>query len=374
MEPLVSSSAPAVLRPAAVALQSDLAALLRDGRLLAGELVAGPTDGQVLLAIGRHHVPAHSNVRLDPGRPFLFRVEETRSGIVLHVLDGAQAEEPALLRALRAVVAHERPIGTVLAELLARVRAQAAEPGSPGAPDSRAAGRAELLRTLLALVSAHVATAATDGAGLRQLLQRSGQHYESQLLAAARASPSGELSAATQDDLKGQLLRLLRAAGEPALREDLARALAGIEAEQLLNVARERSGEPQVWSLPIHDGAEWSTLRLSFAVRGEREGEKPGAGRLALRVVLGLALTHTGPLRIDLLATEEALSVRFLVESEELARRIAADADEIAGALAAEGRSVHVAARRGTPEEVALSERPLDTRYLAEHHLMDVSG
>src|SRR6187402_1108853 len=141
MEPIVSTSAQAVLRPAALALQSDLAQLLRDGRLLTGEIVAGPTAGQVLIAIGRHRVPAQSDVRLEPGRAFLFRVEETRSGVVLHVLDGAQEEEPVLLRALREVVAHERPIGAILSELLARARASA---GSE---------RSELPRMLQALLS-----------------------------------------------------------------------------------------------------------------------------------------------------------------------------------------------------------------------------
>ena len=50
MEPLVASTLPAVLRPSAAALQSDLAAVLRDGRLLAGDVLIGPHEGSVTLA------------------------------------------------------------------------------------------------------------------------------------------------------------------------------------------------------------------------------------------------------------------------------------------------------------------------------------
>ncbi len=377
MEPLVSASAAAVVRPAPV-LPSDLALLLRDGRLVAGELLAGPDDGHLLLALGRHRVPAQSDVRLEPGRTFLFRVEETRAGVVLHVLDGAPAAEPDLLRALRAVVAHERPLGEILSDLAARLRAQAA------LPEGAAPGRdAPLARALVLLLAAHAAGGEggelPGGAGgaslLRELLERAGLRYEARLLAAARAGPGAEAAAHVAGDLKGELLRALRAFSDPGLREEVGRALAGLEAEQLLNVARERAGEPTVWSLPIPDAdGRWSTLHLSVHER-EGGGERQDGGKDApLRVVLGLSLRHTGPLRVDLLALGASLSVRFLVESEALARRIAADAEEIAALLAAEGRSVQVAARAGSPDEIAAARGSLDTRFLAEHRLMDVSG
>lgn len=376
MEPLVASSSSAVLRPAAAALQSDLAAVLRDGRVLAGQLVSGSTDGQVLLAIGRHHVPAQSDVRLEPGRPFLFRVEETASGVVLHVLDGAGGAEPALLGALREVVAHERPLGEILSALAARIRATADAPGSGRAGASEGA----LLRSLLTLLGGHVAGEGADGAALRELLARSGLRYESQLLALARAASGPDeaahaaLAARVQGDLKGELLRFFARLGDPGLGEEVARALAGLEAEQLFNVARERAGDPLVWSLVIPDGSRWTTLRLALSARGEREGqgqERHGAG---LRLVLGLSLSNTGPLRVDLFLSPEALSVRLLVERADVAERLAADAERIAELLATEGRGVHVSARHASPAEVAFAERPLDIRWLDRHHLMDVQG
>ena len=83
MEPLVASTLPAVLRPQATAMQSDLAQILKDGRLVAGEVLPGPSDGNVLLALGRHRVPAQTDVRFEPGRSFLFRVEEADGGVIL---------------------------------------------------------------------------------------------------------------------------------------------------------------------------------------------------------------------------------------------------------------------------------------------------
>src|SRR5262249_37051580 len=53
VEPIASSGTGAVFRPTGGGT-SEAAALLRDGRLLAAEVLARNADGTLLLAIGRH--------------------------------------------------------------------------------------------------------------------------------------------------------------------------------------------------------------------------------------------------------------------------------------------------------------------------------
>ena len=371
MEPLVASTLPAVLRPQATAMQSDLAQILKDGRLVAGEGLPGPSDGNVLLALGRHRVPAQTDVRFEPGRSFLFRVEEADGGVILRVIDGAQAEEPALLRALRAVVPHERPIGQILEELALSLRAtaEAWERSSIEAESQRAAR----IRTLLASLASVTLGAGADGELLRKLFLRSGLRYESNLHEAVQKGLDGEREARVRGDLKALLLRAFADVDDASVRELLARSLAGIEVEQLLNVARERAGEPLVWSLPLIHAGGHSTLRMYVKRRDGGDSEE-GEERGGIRAVIGLSLPNLGPLRIDVFQTRASLSVRFSATRKDVLQKLGAEAEKIAELLGGQGLRVHVSTREATEEEVAVGDRPLDTRFLDTHSLMDVSG
>lgn len=375
MEPIVSSAAAVVLRPTP-AVQNELAGVLRDGRLLAGEVLRNQTDGSLLIAIGKFQVPAQSDVQLQPGRKFLFRVVVDESGQAsLRVLDPDVPEEPGLLRALRSVVGLERPVGEILRELAASLRGQL-QGGTPGAPPN---GSEELagLRALLARVTAHAAGPGTTGEELRQLLQGSGLRYEAALAEAARGGATPGQLAALRGDLKAELVRALAELPEGAAREAVARALAGVEAEQLLNAARQRAGEPFVWSLPFPDGTSWTNVDLHVMPRRERDGDGSGAGEGdggPMRVVVGVDFEHTGPIRIDLFGNEDALTVRLLVTRESVADRIRRDFDAIADFLGRGRRPVQLLTRVGSPDEVAVGDRPLDIGFLREHHLMDLRG
>src|SRR5262249_26039254 len=128
VEPIASSGSAAVFRPAGAVASGDASALLRDGRMLAAEVLSSAGDGTVLLAIGRHAIPAESELRLDPAARFLVRVEEGADGIVLRATDTPVDEEAALVSALRAVVGEDRPIGELLSELPASLRTASSAP------------------------------------------------------------------------------------------------------------------------------------------------------------------------------------------------------------------------------------------------------
>src|SRR5688572_12935007 len=145
----------------------------------------------------------------------------------------------------RAVVGEERPLGETLGDLARALRTALA--GGESAPEARA-----LAHALAAHGAAHAASPALDGAGLRALLASLGLAHEAGLALALESGRRGGLGA-LRDDLKARLLRLLDAqgAGATPLREAVGHALASLETEQLLNLARERGGEPVVLSFPV---------------------------------------------------------------------------------------------------------------------------
>jgi hypothetical protein len=132
MDPIsLSSDAAARVRPAP-GLAPDLAAVLQQGRVLAGEVLQVFGGGTLVVGVGRHRVPAQSQVELALGQRFLFRVEGAGDELTLRLLQQGELPETPLVRALREHLAHERPIGRLLADLAARLRASLAGPRGNG--------------------------------------------------------------------------------------------------------------------------------------------------------------------------------------------------------------------------------------------------
>jgi len=366
MEPVAAQSHPIALRPVAAGQATELAHLLRDGRVLAGEVLQTLADGSVLLGIGRHRVPADTHLRLDPGHRFLFQVEAAGEQFLLRILGPGGTDGAAFWRYLRAVIGLDRPLGELMHELAARVRAELGRPGQG----------LEALQRLLSGLERAVALP-RGGAELRALLARSGVLYESALCAAVGRAVSPEVLDELGRDLKGELLRALSDLPDGPLKEAVSRALSGLEAEQLLNLARAHSGEAQVLSLPLPDGEGWTTARLLVPPRrdGERRRETgEGDAEEPLRLVLGVSFSRTGPLRAELVSTRAALGVRILATRPELVARLRRDADALASALGRGGREVRVTVAEASLAEVEVGSRLVDIPLLCDNHVMDVSG
>lgn len=362
MEP-ISSSAAGVFRTTPGASNSEGAGLLRDGRIVQAEVLSQRADGTLVLSIGRHTVPAESELRLDVGTRFAALVEGEGAEIVLRYLVEPSGDGGELLRALRAVVGEGRPLGELLFDAAEALR-------SAG---ERHELRPELAR-LQAALSAQVFDPAHAGDGLRTLLFAAGLAHEA-TLAAVLAGRAGrpELERA-RTDLKALLLLGLDAAeGEPALREALARALDGLETEQLVNLARERSGEALVFSFPFADGGRWATARLLFFERHAHEESDEEHAR-ATRLTLGVELSALGPVRADLTLTPATLFVRVTLVRPEVLAMLEAARGLLVRALGGASRAVELQLRLGTSEEAEQGLRPLDARYLQDHHLMSIEG
>ena len=369
MEPIAAQNHPIAVRPAGGTQGTELSSLLRDGRVLAGEVLQSMADGGVLLGIGRQRVPAQTHLRLDPGQHFLFQVQETADQVLLRILSAPSGEDSDFLRFLRAVIGQDRPLGELLGDLAARVRAELERPGA----------ELEALRRLLGQLDAHALRPGDGAAELRGLLAAAGGRYEAALLAAALGGRAGEWAARLGQNLKSQLLRALADLPEGPVKEAVARALAGIEAEQLLNLARAHSGEAQVLSFPLHDAGGWATAHLLLAPPRRRE-EEGGDGEAAegdeeqQRFVLGVELSALGPVRADLMLSDEALTLRLLVTRPEVAERLRADLPELVRRLGDGRRSVRVVTALGTPEEATVTAGPADVALLRQHRIMDVRG
>ena len=365
MEPIATSAAGAAFRPTGAG-GAELGALLRHGRVLSAEMLSARGDGTLLLAIGRHVIPAESDLHLEPGARFLVRVDPAAEGVVLTLLAPA-GEEEALLAALRSVVGEERPVGELLGELARALRAALGRPGLP--PEAEALAHA---------LGTHAARPDGDAGALRTLIASLGLGHESALAALLGARAGRETLERLREDLKSLLLRAhhaLAGRGEHAeLAEAVSRALTSLEAEQLLNLARERAGEPLVLSFPVPDGDGWATARLAVPTRREREGSGSGEDEAPFRLSLGLELSNLGPLRADLALSRVGLSLRLLVTRSDVAERIEAELTALRARLVGGRRAADLQVRLATPAETALGLDPLDIRYLRERHLMNVAG
>jgi hypothetical protein len=353
-----------------LSLSASTAAVLQEGRVVAGEVIQGQSQGGVLVAIGNLRVPARAQVALEPGQRFLAKVESMGEVVVLRILSEAKASSVSpLLEALRAILPGERPIGAVLSELAGLLRSLAG------------GGRGADARAMLAEFAGHVFEPGSKGAQLASLLQRSGTGLEAALLSAAQRcvrrgkKGSGELRA----DLKARLLLARASSAHGGLTKALTKALRSIEAEQVLNLAKDACSEPRSVSIPFPDpgleGGGWTTAWLSFLRSdegGAAAGRKSQESGQSVRVDVELA--QLGPLRAELCLDGGRLRAR-VVAADERAQALLRDAlPSLVEALSASGLEVDASVRIGSPEEFRVAEAACGVRYLREHRLLDESA
>lgn len=352
---------PPTPRPA-LSLSASAAAVLHEGRVVAGEVIQSHSGGSVLVAIGKLRVPARAQVALEPGQRFMARVESTGEVVVLRILsDSKSASLSPLLDVLRAILPGERPIGAALSELVVLLRSLG---GGARGSESRA---------LLAQLAEHVFEPGSKGARLASLLSRSGSGLEAGLLAAAirRGAPNTrELS----HDLKARLLIARASSSSAPLTEALSKALCSIESEQVLNLAREAGAEPRCLALPFPDpgleGAPWTTAWLTFQGSGGGASDSEEAG---VRVHVDVELAKLGPLSADLSLAQGRLSARVLAVDERTRDLLEAAAPSLESALSESGLQVEVHVGIA-PEEHSAAEAVSRVRFLSEHHLLDESA
>ena len=361
MDPLAvqAASRPSPNRPA-IDPQADLAAILRQGRVLAGEVLATLDGGSLLIGVGGHRVPAKGNVRLQPGQRFLFQVEIEAGAPVLAVLEepGGGELEPRLLAALRSVAGGSGSLARVLAELLGALRqaatagrgaAQAAlverelvrhvfvpaNPGDPGAPQASGEALARAVArggTGYERRLGEAAIASLGPRGLATLGREILEQLRLRLAAGAAGTPStGGLDPARFESALRSAFERSASTGEPGLQAALRGAILslGLEAE-----AREKllSNLGRLLGDGLARGPEGALLRAWLGAPAHPAGEPQGQlGALLAEADLDLkahllraqAELPDEPLRASVARVLEALENEQLLN---LARARAGDA------------------------------------------------
>ncbi|MBK8178396.1 MAG: flagellar hook-length control protein FliK [Planctomycetes bacterium] len=157
--------------------------------------------------------------------------------------------------------------------------------------------------------------------------------------------PGGEVL-----DLKQWLLSALEKGQdglEPSGRPThaLRGALAALEAEQFVALARSQAGEGQCLAFALRDGSRFADAHLIHRRLDDSEGDERSAERgprRPSRAVLGLDFSRTGPVRAEFLLDASNLRVRLDVGSEAVAGRLHAGLEALRERLAANGRNVQV--------------------------------
>jgi hypothetical protein len=232
----------------------------------------------------------------------------------------------------------------------------------------------EKLRSALAqLPEGRVRSLALEGlpAALARLI---GGEQPSKLATALLLALSSEADLRSlEQSLKGQLLASLAELADGPERRAVERALKGIEAEQLLNVARREFAEGWHLASPVPDGERLGTAHLFYRdSSGRSEGEERGDELQRLSVTIDLS--RLGPLRADVGVREDLLALRLLVTRPEVARALEASKPELCEKLASGGREVRVSVVLGQAEDAAVDALNQNIRWLHEHHLMDLEG
>lgn len=108
MDPISTSPLPLTggIRPAQ-ALQGDLASVLRQGRIVAGEVLELLDGSSIVIGLAGQRVQAESHVDLSTGDRFLARIDLVEGQIVLQIAGDAGAPDDALLLALRSLAGSE---------------------------------------------------------------------------------------------------------------------------------------------------------------------------------------------------------------------------------------------------------------------------
>jgi len=267
MEPLANSGI-SLIRPVG-ALQGDLSAALREGRVLTGQVLERSAGGTLMLGIGGQRVPANGGPELETGERFLARVVRHGGELALRIMPtGAVGDEMALLRAVRGLLGEERPLGARLGDLASALRAELAQ---TAAPDAKEEAR---LAHLLARVEAQVLEQGADGESLRRLLTAGGLSYEATLAAAAAELGADSFPAALRA-LFDQLMTLLRGLGLETETGTLALVTRTLEA-----ALRSLGGERMSGAL---DPASLAALgeRLRVALLANLRGAGPAGARVA---------------------------------------------------------------------------------------------
>ncbi len=180
---------------------------------------------------------------------------------------------------------------------------------------------------------------------------------ESELRRTLIARALGAVHSGSRDPRLALLGQLAEDTTAPVERT-LASLVGALEGEAASNAVRRESGEPTVWTVPLHDGQSWTTLTLLEDRHGRdaRDArERDGGGT---RVAVGTEFSALGPVRADLAVSRERIVLRFVASEPSTAVALRQHLGELRERLTAHAREVHVNVAEGRPEDARVELPP----------------
>lgn len=358
-------------------LRADLTQVLKDGRLIAAQVLENSGPGRSWIGLAGLRVEADTEVDLEPGQRFLAQVEEHDGKIVLRLVPPTATEDEVLVDALRSVVAEALPAGERIDRLASSLR-DAVRTSTPE--------QARVIETLVHALRSVSVPPQVDGPALKSAVQGSGLFHESWIALAASVAGTplaAEAAGIARTDLKGLLLAALDLIEDEPARVAIRHAIAGIEADQLLEVARARAGEPQVVSLPIPDLQSWASAHVMFdrerdEARDSGEGDgansEEASSRATRHARLAVRFSNLGSVRADFDLTSTDLRVRFTVERADVAELLRQDLPRLVAEVGVDGRPSIVTVFESPQLALDATRAQAETNFLRDHPLMDLSG
>jgi len=350
----------------------QLAATLRIGRVLRGQVLETFGGNSYLIRVGKHRFSLMADVALQAGQEFLFRVEKGREEgeRKLTILSDPGLTEFRLRDALRMVLQQDQPLGDLMISLGESIVSTLGE----GGRDQGIASE------LLDVLEEHLLQPGADGLELADVLNRIGLGYEAGLLRAGALSKDLVDLLELDRDLKAQLLAATDYVEDGPLADSIQRALQGLEAEQVLQVARQVEGDPNHWTFPIRDGDRWVCANL-FAQHKIVGPEDPIATP-RWRVTLGVEFASIGPVRVDFTLGAGGVTMRMLVTDKGLVPGLQERAKGLQDAIAdivdigidKEFLPARVTVFCAPPEDVDVTQRHLDIGFLRHRKVLDLRG
>jgi hypothetical protein len=174
-------------------------------------------------------------------------------------------------------------------------------------------------------------------------------------------------------DLKCQLLRAREELEPGATRKAVERALAAIEAEQWINVARQAAHLPSHWSLPIRSGERWDTAHLFVHRAAFRALDAAAGSPISRRFALARELRGLGVVQVDALLDPQQLSLRIVAPSGSALEILRCRLSELEALLARGGRSVRVSVALASGDPAVGVDPVRALAYLSDHNVLDIA-
>lgn len=175
-------------------------------------------------------------------------------------------------------------------------------------------------------------------------------------------------------DLKACLLRAEKQLEKGEARAAVQRALAGLEAEQLLNLARALNGEGWLASFPIPDGdgrGAWTTAHLLHRSGSDDPAQAEDIPTQSF--VLGVEFTQLGPLRAEFRVQGTAITLRLVVDRSETAGVLRRRLVELHSLFEGADAQVQLSVVQGSAGDASVESLLRDVQYLRDHRLLGFS-